>query len=137
MGAKALIEGELIIAIDFDGTITNEPEISDTMTLREGAKEVLLRLHESGARLVLWTCRTARSLQDAQEFLREHQLDKIWSAINRQIPEINLKYRPHIARKVGADVYFDDKAMLGRPVNWYEFAEFIFGEDEDDFTKYR
>lgn len=126
MTTKALIEGELIIAVDFDGTITTEPDIGKELVLRENCKEVLERLSDDGVQLILWTCRSGAHLAEAELFLGSVGLLGVFNTINKQLPQVVEKY-PDEARKVGADVYFDDKNAMGIEVNWNEFEKFIYG----------
>lgn len=123
---KALIDGELIIAVDFDGTITTEPDIGKKLVLRENCKEVLQRMSEDGIKLILWTCRSGEHLAEAISFLDNSGLLELFDVVNKQLPQVVEKY-PDEARKVGADVYFDDKNAMGIEVNWDEFEKFIYG----------
>lgn len=125
--SKCLIEGELVLAVDFDGTITTEPEMGKELVLQPECKRVLTRLHEDGIRIVLWTCRSGPVLEEALEFLKENDMLDLFCAINDQLEEINTKYAPHVARKVGADIYIDDKS-LGFVVDWEEIENGIYGQ---------
>lgn len=126
MGAKSLIESELILAIDFDGTISTEPDIGKPLELQFNAKEVLTRLHEDGAKLILWTCRTGAHLDEALKFLQDNNMLHLFDKINDQLDEVIEKYSPDVARKVGADIYYDDKSAMTE-INWEMFEKFIYG----------
>jgi histidinol phosphatase-like enzyme len=115
-----MLEGKVIIAVDFDGTITNERDMGEVMTLKEGAKEVLTEWYETGYVLILWTCRAGDAFEKACDFLVENDMLHLFSALNDQLPEINEKYYPDVARKVGADFYVDDR-NLGTVVDWKLF----------------
>lgn len=130
--SKALIENELILAIDFDGTITTEPDIGKELVLRDNCFDVLTKMHEDGIKLILWTCRSGSHLSEAVEFLDDKGLLHIFDAVNDQIAEVIEKYTPEIARKVGADVYFDDKNAMAGKIDWLAFQEFIYGEGTKD-----
>lgn len=125
--AKPMLEGELVLAIDFDGTITTESDIGKELVLQPECKRVLKRLHEDGVRLILWTCRSGSALEEALNFLEKEDL-MIFDTINDQLPEINAKYAPHVARKIGADFYIDDK-NLGFKVDWLNIEKMIYGEE--------
>lgn len=130
MKKKAVLKNELIIAVDFDGTITENPNIGDDLSLREDAKEVLERLHEDGIQLILWTCRTGKLLDQALEFLKNNDMLQLFASINENIPEVKKEYKGD-ARKVGADIYIDDKNIFnGNNVYWSEIENFIYGEDD-------
>lgn len=124
MQAKPYIEGNLVLAIDFDGTITEQPDVGYLiMTLRPHVKEVLSLFYEKGVRLQLWTCRTGDSLDQAKEFLKHHGMLELFDTINDQLPEIKERYNP-VARKLGADYYIDDKNILFE-VDWIKIKEFV------------
>jgi hypothetical protein len=112
-----VIEGKVIVAVDFDGTITNERDMGDVMTLKEGAKEVLTSWYNDDVTLILWTCRAGKVFEDACSFLVENDMLHLFSAFNDQYHEINDKYHPDVARKVGADFYIDDR-NLGTIIDW-------------------
>lgn len=120
------MDNELILAIDFDGTVTTEPDIGCELVLQPDAKRVLERFKEDGVRLVLWTCRTGNHLNEALEFLESNELLSVFDTVNEQLPEVLTKYYPDVAPKVGADVYFDDKNAM-TDVDWNKFEEFIYG----------
>lgn len=125
---KCMIPGELVLAVDFDGTITTEPEMDNPLVLQPRCKEVLSRLREDGARLILWTCRSGAALEQAKQFLDEEGMLELFEVINDQLPEIKEKYFPEVARKVGADFYIDDRT-LGYTVDWTNIEQYIYGED--------
>jgi len=127
---KALIEGEIIIAIDFDGTITTNPDISESeLILRPECKRVLNRMFDTGVKLILWTCRTGEHLTKAKAFLFGEGLYGVFTSINDHIPQVYTKYSD-ASRKVGADLYLDDK-NFGCDVNtmWTELEKYIYGEE--------
>lgn len=127
---KALIEGDLVLAIDFDGTITTEPDMDrhKKLVLQPHCARVLQRMHEDGMRLILWTCRSGPTLDEAVAFLNENDLLHVFETFNDQLHEVNSKYAPHVGRKIGADVYYDDKSAM-TTINWLEFEKFIYGEE--------
>ena len=73
-----------IIAVDFDGTIVEHafPQIGKPIPF---AIETLLKLQKEGYRLVLWTVRTGKLLNDAVQYCRERGLE--FYAINCEYPE--------------------------------------------------
>lgn len=115
---KTFLDGYLVLGIDFDGTITTEAHIGETMELQPNCKEVLTGLKDTGkVKLVLWTCRTGKALDDAIKFLKEQEMYHLFDAFNDQLPEIKKMYEPDVARKIGADFYIDDR-NLGVKINW-------------------
>lgn len=59
-----------------------------------------------GARLILWTCRSGRLLQDAVEWCSERGI--VFDAVNENLPDI-IEYFGGDTRKVYAHEYIDDK----------------------------
>lgn len=120
MKDKPFLPGQLVVGVDFDGTITTNPDMGFKLELQPECKRVLTWLKEEGVRLVLWTCRTGEALQEAENFLAKHDMLALFEVVNAQLPEIELKYAPNVARKLGADFYIDDK-NLGTVINWLIF----------------
>jgi len=107
------------IAVDFDGTIVDHeyPEIGKEklfafLTLRE--------LDKMGARLILWTFRTGKELDDAVEYCRKNGIE--FYAINKNYPEE--VFDETVGRKIDADIYIDDKNIGGFP-GWSEIWQMI------------
>lgn len=121
---KPMLEGQLIVGVDFDGTITTDPNMGKTLELQPHVKRVLMWLKENDVRLVLWTCRTAKALEEAEKFLESNDMLTLFEVINDQLPEINEKYAPTAARKLGADYYIDDKNMFTN-IDWLKIEEFL------------
>jgi len=111
----------LIIALDFDGTITHShtfPEIGEPrLWLIERAKQWRLDGHQ----VILWTCREnvdvnenthfepRRYLTEAVDFCKSLGLE--FDAINQNISEVT---HPEIrtSRKINSDIYIDDKSAI-------------------------
>lgn len=130
MTTKALIPGELIIAVDFDGTITTDPNMSkyEDMRLQPHCRNVLLRMFDSDIKLILWTCRTGTALDEALEFLGDNDMMPFFATVNDQLPEVKEKYEPNVSRKIGADFYIDDKVPMVR-IDWSEIEEFFYADE--------
>lgn len=110
------------VAVDFDGTVVREhwPKIGP---LKFGAKWVLKWAALRGHRLILWTCREGDLLKEAQRFLESHGIE--FHAINNNLPERIERYCTN-PRKVGADLYIDDRAGL---IFWpYQFLRILLKE---------
>jgi hypothetical protein len=117
---------KLCIAVDFDGTISTARDMGAPLVLQPNCKEVLERLYKDGVSLILWTCRSGKSLEEAIAFLRENDMLFFFCAINDQLPEVNALYYPDVARKVGADFYIDDR-NLGTKIDWLAIRNEIYG----------
>jgi hypothetical protein len=111
----------MIVAIDFDGTIANsiindeyEMEIKSEVS---GSIEAIKILYENDHKLILWTCRCDKYLDQAVEWLKENNIYHCFSAINDQC--LTIKNHNHWknfnTRKIHADIYIDDKNFLGFP----------------------
>ena len=72
------------IAVDFDGTIVEHeyPEIGKEMLF---AFLTLKELNKKGARLILWTFRSGKELEEAVEFCRKNGVE--FYAVNKNYPE--------------------------------------------------
>jgi rhodanese-related sulfurtransferase len=97
-----------VYAVDFEGTLCKSiyPGI--------GAPNMGLILHlikrrSQGNKVILWTCRCGQQLTDAVEFCRKHGLE--FDAVNENLPEL-MEIWGNDPRKVAADVYIDDKAVM-------------------------
>jgi hypothetical protein len=96
-----------ILAVDFDGTLVEDkyPDIGEpNLVLFRDLKII----QKAGYRIILWTCRTDKSLEQAIEFCASQGL--IFDAINKNIPEVIETFGGD-ARKIYADAYIDDKNM--------------------------
>ena len=111
----------MIIAVDFDGTIVEHryPAIGKE---RPFATETLKKLIKDGHRLILWTVREGRLLEEAVEFCRERGVE--FYAVNRDYPEEEKEHNKHYSRKLKADVWIDDRNVGGLP-DWGTIYEMI------------
>ena len=98
----------MIIAVDFDGTIV-EHRYPDIGREKPFAIETLKKLTEEQHRLILWTVRKGKLLQEAVDFCRTRGLD--FYAVNRNFPEENESEE----RKLRADLWIDDRNLGGLP----------------------
>jgi hydroxymethylpyrimidine pyrophosphatase-like HAD family hydrolase len=110
------------IAVDFDGTIVEDkyPKIGKPKVF---AFETLKKLQERGHRLILWTVRRGRTLDEAVSFCENNGIT--FYAINRSYPEE--EYENKDSRKVNADLFIDDR-NIGGLVEWGEIYINLIGE---------
>jgi hypothetical protein len=108
------------IAVDFDGTIVEHmyPEIGKEKLF---AFQTLRELEKKGAKLILWTFRTGKELEEAVEYCRKNEIE--FYAVNRNYPEEILDET--VSRKIDADIYIDDKNLGGFP-GWSEAWQVLF-----------
>ncbi|WP_418992195.1 hypothetical protein [Alistipes sp.] len=102
---------DAFIAVDFDGTVVTHayPQIGEEI----GAEPVLRELVANGCRLILYSMRSGRLLDEAVEWFRE-----------REIPLYAVNANPRQAAwtsspKVYANLYIDDSS-LGCPLRFIE-----------------
>ena len=111
----------MTIAIDFDGTLVEHryPEIGKEIPF---AFETLRRLQQDRHRLILWTVREGRLLDEALAFCRERGIE--FYAVNRDYPEEEKGANRHYSRKLKADLFIDDRNLGGLP-DWGIIYEMI------------
>lgn len=115
----------LIIAVDFDGTIVKDayPDIGKP---RLFAFDTLKRLQNEGYRLILWTYRKGKRLEDAVEFCQKNGIE--FYAVNHSFPEE--EHDPSVSRKINADIFIDDRNLGGIP-SWGEIYQIITNNEPD------
>lgn len=101
----------MIIAVDFDGTIVRHryPKIGEELPF---ATETLRMLIHEGHRLILWTVREGKLLDEAIEWCRDRGVE--FYAINRDFPEEDAT-GSGFSRKLKADLFIDDRSFGGLP----------------------
>lgn len=109
----------LVIAVDFDGTIV-EDEYPKVGKAKLFAFETLKKLEDHGYRLILWTYRKGKRLDQAIDFCKENGID--FYAVNNSFPEED--HDPDVSRKIHADVFIDDRNVGGFP-GWGEVYRII------------
>ena len=102
----------MTIAVDFDGTIVEHryPEIGKELPF---ATETLRMLIADQHKLILWSVREGKLLDDAVEWCRERGV--VFYAINKDFPEEKVEYNNHFSRKIKADLWIDDRNIGGLP----------------------
>ncbi len=96
----------MIIAVDFDGTLCEDvyPKIGNAnfyLILQLKGRQAM------GDKLILWTCRAGKALDEAIEWCAHYGLH--FDAVNDNVPETLAKYGNN-SRKITADIYLDDRA---------------------------
>ena len=101
----------MTIAVDFDGTIVEHryPAIGPE---RPFAIDTLKRLREERHRLILWTVREGRLLDEAVRFCQQRGLT--FYAVNSNYPEESPRHENY-TRKLQADLFIDDRNLGGLP----------------------
>lgn len=124
----------MTIATDFDGTIVEHryPEIGAEIPF---ATETLRMLINDRHKLILWSVREGKLLDEAIEWCRERGVE--FYAVNRDYPEESVEGNNHFSRKVKADVFIDDRNIGGLP-DWGTIYQMIkYGKSFKDVMRER
>lgn len=102
----------MTIAIDFDGTVVEHcyPEIGREIPF---ATETLRMLIKDGHKLILWSVREDRLLDEAVNWCKERGVE--FYAVNKDYPEEKVEYNNHFSRKLKVDLFIDDRNIGGLP----------------------
>lgn len=112
----------MTIAVDFDGTIVEHryPEIGPEIPFATETLRMLIKDHH---RLILWSVREGKLLQEAIDWCAERGVT-FW-AVNRDYPEEDgSKNNNHFSRKIKADLFIDDRNIGGLP-DWGQIYQII------------
>ena len=101
----------MTIAVDFDGTIVRHryPKIGEEIPF---ATDTLRMLISERHRLILWTVREGRLLDEAIEWCKARGVE--FYAVNRDFPEED-STGSGFSRKIKADLFIDDRNFGGLP----------------------
>lgn len=108
----------MIIAIDYDGTITDDTPFPLIGSIRPEARKYLKLFYEKGYTLVLYTCRKGDYYEECINRLREENLYQYFD-FNYPIPN----------GKLEANYYIDDRAIIGE-INWELWYNYIVRKEE-------
>jgi hypothetical protein len=111
----------MTIEVDFDGTIVEHryPEIGKELPF---ATETLRMLIADRHKLILWSVREGKLLEDAVEWCRQRGIE--FYAVNKDFPEEDLTKNTSFSRKLKADVWIDDRNIGGLP-DWGTIYQMI------------
>ena len=112
----------MTIAVDFDGTIVEHryPSIGKELPF---AIETLKSLSDEGHKIILWTSREGKLLDEAIDFCRGRGLE--FYSVNSVYPE-GYMFKRDQSQKIVADVYIDDRNLGGLP-DWGTIYEMVNG----------
>lgn len=111
----------MTIAVDFDGTIVEHryPKIGKEIPF---ATQTLRMLIADRHKLILWSVREGKLLEEAVEWCRERGIE--FYAVNKDFPEEDLEKNQHFSRKLKADIWIDDRNIGGLP-DWGTIYQMI------------
>ncbi len=119
-----MISETITIAVDFDGTIVDDeyPKVGREKLF---AFDTLKKLQEKGHRLILWTYRNGKTLDEAVAFCKENGI--VFYAVNKSFPEevFDSKY----SRKINADIFIDDR-NVGGFLGWGKIYQELIDEEK-------
>lgn len=100
-----------IVAVDFDGTLVENkfPELGEPYMK---VFNKILELQKNGAKIILWTCRSDRHLEEAIDLC--DRLGLHFDAVNDNLPETKAAFGGNV-RKIFANIYIDDRAVFFDP----------------------
>lgn len=121
------MNSSLVLAVDFDGTVVVDryPEIGKPMPF---AFEALRKLAQDGHRIVLWTYRAGKPLDEAVAFMKKQGIDLY--AVNESFPGEKVDF-VRTSRKIHADFFIDDRIVGGFP-GWGTVYQHISGMSFDE-----
>ncbi len=125
-----MFENQLTIAVDFDGTIVRDayPDIGKPMMF---AFETLKMLQDKNHKLILWTYRHGRALEEAVAFCKQNGIE--FYAVNKSYPE-EPDDLDGASRKINAGIFIDDRNLGGFP-GWGEVHQMIEGDENPHKNK--
>lgn len=120
------------VAVDFDGTLSLSKYVADPnfrdFKFNRRAIEVLKKFRANGGKLILWTCRSKEgdnaTIPTVVEELAKEGLE--FDAVNENIPEAIAKFKEVDGnRKISADFYIDDRAVIGKRLDWNAIDRYL------------
>jgi len=114
------------IAVDFDGTIVEHkyPKIGKPILF---AFDTLKELQKRGHKIILWTYRSGKELDEAVEYCKKNGVE--FYAVNKNYMEEEFE-NGKISRKIDAELFIDDRNLLGFP-GWARVLQLLHPEDFD------
>lgn len=112
----------LVIAVDYDGTLTSRKDGSVDYTAISYVKQ----MRDMGCVVILWTSRYSKLLYEAIEECSKRGLS--FDGINEN------PYRTS-SQKISADIYIDDKANIHGNIDWECWLKYVrYKVDSGSFT---
>lgn len=105
----------MVIAIDYDGTITDDTPFPYEGRIRKEARKYIQKLNELGYTLVLWSSRTDEYYDEVIERLKKENLYKYFDFTYNKKGKTG---------KLIADFYIDDKSITGK-IKWKKIYRYI------------
>ena len=97
-----------IYAVDFDDTLCKSVW-PGTGEVNEKLAEFIREKHANGDKIILWTCRCGKLLDEAVQWCKDNNIPI--DAVNDNLPETVERWGVN-SRKVHVDYYIDDKMFI-------------------------
>ena len=113
------------IAVDWDGTFVDDGQFPEIGEPKPNAVKVVKRLIDSGARIIIWTCRGGEGqVKGITDKLNENGIYDF--VVNKHIEDITSQFE-YSSPKVFCDVYIDDRSLHAvNGIDWFEIEKMIF-----------
>lgn len=117
------LKQSLIIAVDFDGTIVEDayPNIGKPKLF---AFDTLMKLQNEGHRLILWTYRSGKKLEEAIKFCESNGIS--FYAVNASYEDEEIDSEK--SRKIHADIFIDDR-NVGGFIGWGNVHQLLLNQE--------
>ena len=90
------------------------------------AFETMKKLQSEGHRLILWTYRTGKQLQEAVDFCKQEGIE--FYAINKSYPEE--EFDDKVSRKIHANLFVDDR-NIGGFIGWTKVHKLVLNYEAE------
>ena len=90
--------------------------------MKPEADKYINKLYDEGFNILINTCRSGSYEGDAENFLRRRGIK--YHYINSNLPQ-SIEYFKQDCRKLSADIYIDDKCLMGLPNTWQEIYQIV------------
>lgn len=117
------LKQSLIIAVDFDGTIVEDayPAVGKPKLF---AFDTLKKLQNEGHRLILWTYRSGKKLEEAVKFCESNGIS--FYAVNASYQDE--EFDSETSRKIHADIFIDDR-NVGGFIGWGNVHQLLLNQE--------
>ena len=117
------LKQSLIIAVDFDGTIVEDayPAVGKPKLF---AFDTLKKLQNQGHRLILWTYRSGKKLEEAVKFCESNGIS--FYAVNASYQDE--EFDSETSRKIHADIFIDDR-NVGGFIGWGNVHQLLLNQE--------
>lgn len=117
------LKQSLIIAVDFDGTIVEDayPAVGKPKLF---AFDTLKKLINEGHRLILWTYRSGKKLEEAVKFCESNGIS--FYAVNASYQDE--EFDSETSRKIHADIFIDDR-NVGGFIGWGNVHQLLLNQE--------